>query len=132
MTETRAADIASRPGVKVLGWGLIGLIGGGAAVASIAILALIIVIADVFVLERAPAATTYVTVVRQKGTAASGQDSWYIYELRNAAGTVSDAQLPLVAQPGDRLRIRNERTRILRLTIAAEAPVLCSGAEKCD
>ena len=78
------------------------------------------------------AATSYLTIVRQKGTASSGDDTWYLYEVRDADGAISDAQLPWVAQPNDRVRIRYGRTRVLRLTIPSEAPVLCSSATPCD
>jgi hypothetical protein len=88
----------------VLGWSLIGLIGGAAAVASLLILALGIVIADVFVLEKTPAQTSYLTIVRQKGAAGgTSGDDWYIYELRDAGGKVSEAQQ---VQSSARLLIR--------------------------
>jgi hypothetical protein len=133
MPDTPTAGTGVQPRTKLLGWSLIGLIGGGAAVASLLILALVIVIADVFVLETTPAQTDYLTIVRQKGTTGgAGGESWYIYELRDASGKVSDGQLPWAAQPGDRVRIRSGRTRILRLTMPTEGPVLCSAAHPCD
>jgi hypothetical protein len=53
---------------------------------------LVIVIADVFVLEKTTAQTSYLTIVRQKRTAGGTRgDTWYIYELRDAGGKVSDA-----------------------------------------
>ena len=109
------------------------MIGGGATVAALLILALGIVVADVFVLEKTPAETSYFTIVRQKGAASgAGADSWYLYEMRNASGHLSDTQLPWAAEPGDRVRIRSGRTRILRLTMPTEAPVLCSRSHPCD
>jgi hypothetical protein len=133
MPDTRTAEAGVHPRTRALGWSLIGLIGGGATVASLLVLALIIVIADVFVLAKTPDKTSYLTIVRQKGVASStGGDSWYIYELKDAGGKVSDAQLPWVAQPGDRVRIRSGRTRLLRLSIPIDGPVLCSVAHPCD
>ena len=133
MPDTPAAETGVQPRTKLLGWSLIGLIGGGAAASSLLILALVIIIADVFVLEKTPAQTDYLTIVRQKGsTGGGGGESGYIYELRDAGGRVSDAQLPWAAQPGDRVRIHSGRTRILRLTMPTEGPVLCSATHPCD
>ena len=133
MPEARTADVPARPTTRVLGWSLIGLIGVGATIASLVILALVIIAADIFVLEKSPAQTSYLTVVRQKGMAGGGDgDTWYTYEMRDAAGVVSDAQLPWAAQPGDRVRVRRGRTRILRLMMPTEGPVLCSAAQPCD
>jgi hypothetical protein len=118
---------------KVLGWSLIGLIGGGAILMSLVVVAVTVVVADTLVLAKTPAGTSYLTVVRMKGTASSGSDgASYIYELKNDNGAVSDAHLPWVAQPGDRIRIRNGRTRIFRLTLPMEAPVLCPADGPCD
>ena len=132
MSPTRPSDADVRPRTKVLGWSVIGIIGGGATVASLGILALVIVLADVFVLEKTPAQTRYLTIVRQKGMAAGADADWYIYELRDAAGKLSDAQLPWAARPGDRVRIRSGRTLVLRLTIPTEGPVLCAAGHPCD
>ena len=133
MPDTPTAVAGVQPRTRALGWSLIGLIGGGATVASLLILALIIVIADVFVLDKTPEQPSYFTIVRQKGVAGgAGGDTWYIYELKDAGGKVSDAHLPWVAQPGDRVRIRSGRTRLLRLTIPTEVPVLCSAAHPCN
>jgi hypothetical protein len=97
-----------------------------ASIISLVILALGVVVADVFVLEKTPAQTSYLTIVRLKGRVASGEDGWYIYEVRNADGTVHDAQLPWTAEPGDRVRMRSGRKRILHLPVPTEQPVLCS------
>lgn len=122
-----------RASTRVLGWGLIGLIGVGATVASLVLLATIVVVADTLVLAKTPVGTRYLTVVRQRGTATyGGGGELYIYEVKNAAGALSDAHLPWLARPGDRIRIREGRTRILRLTLPMEAPVLCQAAEPCE
>jgi hypothetical protein len=97
--------VTARTKTRFLGWSLIGIIGGGAVLISLVTLALGVVVADVFVLEKTPTQTTYLTIVRLKGTVASGQDGWYVYEVKNADGTVHDAQLPWTAEPGDRVRM---------------------------
>lgn len=118
---------------KVLAWSLIGLLGGGAAVISLIVLALIVFIADVIVLEKSPLDTSYLTIVRLKGTATySDRGALNIYEVRDGVGDISDAQLPWVVQPGDRLRVRMGETRILRLRIPTEGPALCSATEPCE
>jgi hypothetical protein len=133
MPEARTADGAVSPTTRVLGWSVIAVLGGGAAIVALAILALIIVVADVFVLEKSPAETSYLTVVRQKGTAQNSDGgTWYIYEMKNGSGVPSDAQLPWVAQSGDRVRVRTGRTRILHLTIPTEGPVFCPASQPCD
>ena len=132
MVEAAVPSVPVKATTRVLGWSVIALIGGTATIASLVILLAILLVADVFVLEKTPVQTSYLTIVRQKGLGSGGGGTWYIYQLKDDAGTISDMQLPWVAQPGDRLRVRTGRTRILRLTIPTEGPVLCSAAQPCE
>lgn len=52
---------------KVLGWTVISLVGGGAAVISLMLCGLLLLVLDVFVLAKGPATTEYLTIVRHTG-----------------------------------------------------------------
>jgi len=49
-----------------------------------------------------------------------------------AFGELTDVMLPLHAKPGDRVRLRLQRSRLLKLASAAEAPVLCPSNGPCE
>ena len=117
---------------RLLGWSLIGLVGGGATVASLLIAALGLFIADIFVLKKKPAEISYLTILRLKGTATAGGEASYIYEVKNADGISSDAHLPWAASPGDRVRVKSGRTRIFHFSVPLEGPTLCRGNEPCE
>jgi len=126
---------ADRPSRRatLLGWPLIAIVGGGAALASLVILALLVLLLDVFVLAKGPVTTEYWTIVEAKGRwADSTGASGYRYLVRRSSGALTDAQLPWQATAGDRVRLRQHQTRILRLMIAAEAPLLCSAEVPCE
>jgi hypothetical protein len=132
MTATAHADQPT-PRAALLGWPIIALIGGGASLVSLAVVALLVFVLDVFVLAKGPVSTEYVTVIEAKGrwstsTGASG----YTYVVRNASGVVADAHLPWQANPGDRVRLRQHQSRVLHLTLPAEAPILCSHETPCE
>ncbi len=132
MATDAQADKPTRR-AALLGWPLIALIGGGATLASLAILALLVLVLDVFVLAKGPITTEYWTIVDAKGRwSDSGGASGYTYLVRRGNGAVTDAQLPWQAKAGDRVRFRRHETRILHLTIAADAPILCSADAACE
>ena len=100
---------------------------------SVVIVALLVLILDVFVLAKGPVTTEYWTVVEARGgwadsTGASG----HRYLVRRSTGALTEAWLPWLANSGDRVRMRQHQTRILHLTIAAEAPILCSAGAACE
>jgi hypothetical protein len=132
MTTDAQPDRPSRR-AALLGWPLIAFVGGGASLASLAILALLVLILDVFVLAKGPVTTEYWTIVEAKGAwADSSGATGYTYAVRKASGAVTDAHLPWRAKPGDRVRLRQHQSRILHLTLAAAAPILCSPDVPCE
>ena len=123
--ETRAA--------KVFGWTIIAVLGGGATLVCLAVAGVLVLILDVFVLAKGPTRTEYLTIVARTGSwETSLGDSGGRYQVTNERGVTSEAQLPWEAEPGARIRVREHRTRILRLWIAAEAPELCSSSGVCS
>jgi len=117
----------------LLGWPLIALLGGGATLASLVILAFLVLVLDVFVLAKGPVRTEYWTIVEVQGRwADSTGASGYRYLVRKEGGAVTEARLPWQAKPGERVRLRQHQTRILRVMIATEAPVLCSPEVACE
>ena len=131
MTATQAEGSSRR--AALAGWPLIAVIGGGATLASLVLLALLVVIVDVFMLPQGPITTEYATIVETKHQYADSTGvTGYIYVVRWVGGTLTDVMLPLHAKPGDRVRIRLQRSRLLKLASAAETPVLCPSAGTCD
>jgi hypothetical protein len=120
--------------VAVLGWLIIGILGGVASLASIALLALFVLLLDVFVLAKGPITTEYVTIVQLKGhwAESSAGAAGFTYVVRNQNGVTTDAHLPWAAEAGDRVRLRQHRSRILRLMVPVEAPILCPHDTACD
>jgi len=119
--------------VALLGWPIIGIVGGLASLLSLALVALFVVLLDVFVLAKGPITTEYLTIVQPEGRwAESTGRSGYTYVVRNEAGATSDAHLPWAAKAGDRVRLRQHRSKILGLMLPAEAPILCPGDAPCD
>ena len=131
MTATQGDGSSRR--AALLGWPLIAVIGGGAVLASLAILAFLIVMVDMFMLAKGPITTEYSTIVETKHQYADSTGvTGYVYVVRGASGALTDVMLPLQAKPGDRVRIRLQRSRLLKLASAAEAPVLCPSAGPCE
>jgi len=130
-TDAQADKPSRRAGL--LGWPLIAIVGGGATLASLVILALLVLVLDVFVLAKGPVTTEYWTVVEAQGRwAESTGASGYRYLVRRGSGAATEAQLPWLAKPGDRVRLRQHQTRVLRVVIPAEAPVLCTPEVACE
>jgi hypothetical protein len=98
-----------------------------ASLVSLVLVALFVVLLDVFILAKGPITTEYLTIVQPKGRWAesSAGGSGYTYVVRNETGATSDAHLPWEANAGDRVRLRQHRSRILGLMLPAEAPILC-------
>ena len=60
------------------------------------------------------------------------QSTGYSYIVRNQSGATSTVHVPWSAKEGDRVRIRQHRSRMLGLMLAAEAPELCPTDGTCD
>jgi hypothetical protein len=116
------------------GWLIIGIVGGLASIASLAFMALLVFLLDVFVLAKGPITTEYLTIVERKGLWAESTagTTGYIYVVRNQSGATSDAHLPWAAAAGDRVRLRQHRSRLLELMLPVEAPVLSPRDTACE
>ena len=132
MSETAVRPASGR--VAILGWSLISMIGGIATLVSVALVAILVFVLDVFVLAKGPIKTEYLTILRLKGSWSVPSDGQggYTYEVRNQRGSIVDAQLPWAAEPGSHVRIRHHNTKLLGLVVPSEAPVLCPPDVPCD
>jgi hypothetical protein len=120
--------------LKIDSWPIIGIVGGVASLVSLFLVALLVVVLDVFVLAKGPVTTKYLTIVQPRGRWAesSAGETGYTYLVRNETGATTDAHLPWAAKPGDRVRLRQHRSMILGLMLPAEAPILCTSDSPCD
>jgi len=133
VASSETAVIPETRRAKVIGWSVIAVLGGGATLAAFTLLAMLVLILDVFVLAKGPTRTQYLTIVARTGSwSASMGDRGGRYQVTDERGVMSEAQLPWSAEPGARIRVREHRTKILRLWIAAEAPALCSSSGVCS
>jgi len=136
MTTPTADQAPAKPSrrIALLGWPIIGLVGGLASIVSLALVALLVLLLDVFVLAKGPITTEYLSIVQPKGSwseSAAGATG-YTYVVRNQSGHTSDAHLPWAAKPGDRVRLRQHQSALLGLMLPAEAPMLCSSDSPCE
>ena len=130
-TDAQANNPSRR--AALLGWPIIAVLGGGATLVSLVMLAFLVLVLDVFVLAKGPVTTEYWTIVEARGQfATSLGDSGFRYLVRRDNGSVGEAQLTWRANAGDRVRVRQHQTRILRARIPAEAPVLCNPEAACE